>query len=66
MRLLISAALLAVSTALFAQTPPWPPSPDHLTMPLLAGQTAHPAHGPRLYQRVTPQQPKTIVPRAGP
>ena len=34
MRLLISAALLAVSTALFAQTPPWPPSPDHLTMRL--------------------------------
>jgi acetyl esterase/lipase len=34
MRLLISAVLLAVSTPLLAQTPPWPPSPDHLTMPL--------------------------------
>ena len=34
MRLLISAVLLAVSTPLLAQTPSWPPSPDHLTMPL--------------------------------
>jgi acetyl esterase/lipase len=34
MRLLIPAVLLAVSTPLLAQTPPWPPSPDHLTMPL--------------------------------
>src|ERR1700678_3490030 len=34
MRLLISAVLLAVSTSLLAQTPSWPPSPDHLTMPL--------------------------------
>jgi len=34
MRLLISAALLAASTSLLAQTPSWPPSPDHLTMPL--------------------------------
>src|SRR6202034_2907586 len=33
-RLLISAVLLAVSTPLLAQTPSWPPSPDHLTMPL--------------------------------
>src|ERR1700684_3574098 len=33
-RLLIFAALLAASTGLFAQTPAWPPSPDHLTLPL--------------------------------
>jgi acetyl esterase/lipase len=34
MRLLISAALLVLSTSLFAQTPPWPPGPDHQTLPL--------------------------------
>ena len=31
---LIFAALLAASSCLFAQTPAWPPSPDHVTMPL--------------------------------
>ena len=34
MRLLILSALLAASTCLFAQTPAWPPSPDHLTLNL--------------------------------
>jgi acetyl esterase/lipase len=34
MRPLISAALLAVSTSLFAQMPSWPPGPDHQTIPL--------------------------------
>jgi acetyl esterase/lipase len=34
MRLLIAAILLAVPASLLAQTPPWPPSSDRLTMPL--------------------------------
>jgi len=34
MRVLILSALLAASTGLFAQTPAWPPSPDHLTLNL--------------------------------
>jgi acetyl esterase/lipase len=34
MRLLILSALLAASTSLFAQTPAWPPSPDHQTLNL--------------------------------
>ncbi len=34
MRVLILSALLAASTSLFAQTPAWPPSPDHLTLNL--------------------------------
>jgi acetyl esterase/lipase len=48
MRLLISFALLAASTGLFAQTPPWPPSPDHLTLPLWPSGApgAQPAPGP--------------------
>src|SRR5271163_669925 len=33
-RFVFVAALAAASTALFAQAPAWPPSPDHLTMPL--------------------------------
>ena len=48
MRLLISCALLAVSIGLFAQTPPWPPSPDHLTLPLWPSGApgTQPAPGP--------------------
>jgi acetyl esterase/lipase len=34
MRVLILSALLAASTSLFAQTPAWPPSRDHLTLNL--------------------------------
>jgi acetyl esterase/lipase len=34
MRVLILSAMLAASTSLFAQTPAWPPSPDHLTLNL--------------------------------
>ncbi len=47
-RLLIIAALAAASTALFAQTPAWPPSPDHLTMPLWPNGApgAQPSAGP--------------------
>ena len=47
-RLLISAALLAASTCLFAQTPAWPPSPDHPTLPLWPNGApgAQPAPGP--------------------
>jgi acetyl esterase/lipase len=33
-RPIVFAALLAASCSLFAQTPAWPPSPDHLTLPL--------------------------------
>jgi acetyl esterase/lipase len=32
--LLLYAALVAASTTLAAQTSPWPPTPDHLTLPL--------------------------------
>src|ERR1700691_1324528 len=48
MRVLILSALLAVSTCLFAQTPAWPPSRDHLTMPLCpnAAPGAQPSPGP--------------------
>ncbi len=44
---LIFAALLAASTCL-AQTPAWPPSPDHVTMPLWPNGApgAQPAPGP--------------------
>jgi acetyl esterase/lipase len=34
MRVLILSSLLAASTVLFAQTPAWPPSPDHPTLNL--------------------------------
>src|ERR1700684_2767525 len=46
--LLIIAALAAASTTLFAQTPAWPPSPDHVTMPLWPNGApgAQPAPGP--------------------
>ena len=46
--LLIIAALAAASSALFAQTPAWPPSPDHLTMPLWPNGApgAQPSAGP--------------------
>src|ERR1700689_4078187 len=46
--LLIIAALAAISTALLAQTPAWPPSPDHLTMPLWPNGApgAQPSAGP--------------------
>jgi acetyl esterase/lipase len=46
--LLISAALLAASTCLIAQTPAWPPSSDHLTLPLWPNGApgAQPAPGP--------------------
>jgi hypothetical protein len=45
---LIFAGLLAVSPYLFAQTPAWPPSPDHVTMPLWPNGApgAQPAPGP--------------------
>jgi acetyl esterase/lipase len=47
-RLLISTALLAASTCLFAQTPAWPPSPDHPTLALWPNGApgAQPAPGP--------------------
>ena len=48
-RLFILAALVAASTTLSAQTTPaWPPSPDHLTMPLWPNGApgAQPSAGP--------------------
>jgi acetyl esterase/lipase len=46
--LLLFAATVFASTTLFAQAPAWPPSPDHLTMPLWpnAAPGAQPAPGP--------------------
>jgi acetyl esterase/lipase len=45
---LVFAALLSASMALSAQASPWPPSPDHLTMPLWPSGApgAQPAPGP--------------------
>ena len=47
-RLLTVAALLTASANLFAQTPAWPPSPDHLTLPLWPNGApgAQPGPGP--------------------
>src|SRR5271170_2192123 len=47
-RFVFVAALAAASTALFAQAPAWPPSPDHLTMPLWpnGAPAPQPAAGP--------------------
>jgi acetyl esterase/lipase len=46
--LLLSAALLMASPCLHAQAPAWPPSPDHLTMPLWpnGAPDAEPTTGP--------------------
>jgi acetyl esterase/lipase len=47
MRLLLAAALLALSPALFAQSPAWSPAPGHITLHLwphgAPGEPAHPA-----------------------
>ena len=47
-RCLLSAALLVAGSTLLAQTPAWPPSADHLTLPLWGAAVpgAQPAPGP--------------------
>jgi acetyl esterase/lipase len=49
--LLIFATLIVFSTVLTAQSPAWPPAPDHLTLPLWPNGApgAQPSSGPEIY-----------------